>query len=139
MSAWPGWLRKRIHRSRDPVVRSRLGSSPTWRVRVVGSERRLARSAALVGGAIGPKRTPRLPVRAQAVVVRHRVLNDKRLDTLRMRQRHAKTYRAAVVLHVQRVAREAERLGEVIHDLGDVVKRVCKVFGSGQSLCPKPG
>ena len=37
-----------------------------------------------VGGAIGPKGTPRLPVRPQALVVCHCVLDDERLDPLRM-------------------------------------------------------
>ena len=45
-----------------------------------------------------------------------------------MRQHHAKSHRAAVILHVQRVAREAERFGEVIHDLGDVIERICEFF-----------
>ena len=57
------------------------------------------------------------------------VLNDERFDTLRMRQDHAETYRAAVILHVKVVAREAERLGEVIHDFGDVVEGVGEFFG----------
>ena len=42
----------------------------------------------------------------------------------RMGQNHAKTHRAAVILHVKRVAREPERFGEVIHDLSDMVERV---------------
>jgi hypothetical protein len=35
-------------------------------------------------------------------------------------QGHAKPHRAAVMVHVQRVARQPECLGEVIHDLGVV-------------------
>jgi len=47
------------------------------------------------------------------------VLNDESLDPVRMGQGHAKTHEAAVILHVQRVAREPECFGEVIHDLGE--------------------
>src|SRR5207248_11421628 len=46
---------------------------------------------AFVGSAIGPKGPPRLPIRPQAFVVRHSVLDDERLDALRMGQGHAKT------------------------------------------------
>ncbi len=63
--------------------------------------------------------------------MRDRVLHDQRLDAFRMRQDHAKTDRAAIILHVQRVTREAERFGEVIHDLGDVIEGVCEFFGVG--------
>jgi hypothetical protein len=60
--------------------------------------------------------------------VRHGVLDDERLDPVRMGQGHAKTHGAAVVLHVQRVAREPEPLGEMIHDLGVVIERIREVF-----------
>jgi hypothetical protein len=60
--------------------------------------------------------------------VRHRVLHNERLDPVRMRQHHAKTDRAAVILHVKRVARESERFGEVIHDLGNVIECVRELF-----------
>ncbi len=56
--------------------------------------------------------------------MRHRVLNDERLDPVWMGQGHAKTHRAAIILHVQGVAREPERLGEVRHDLGEVIERI---------------
>jgi len=45
---------------------------------------------AFVCRAIGPIRTPRFPIRAQAGVMRHRVLNDQRFHSLWMRQDHAK-------------------------------------------------
>ena len=32
------------------------------------------------------------------------ILHDEGFDSLRMRQRHPKTYRAAVILHVERIA-----------------------------------
>src|SRR5207253_8428918 len=41
-----------------------------------------------------------------------------------MSQRHSKTNRAAVILHVKSKTREPERFGEVIHDLGDVIERI---------------
>src|SRR5436305_322170 len=45
-----------------------------------------------------------------------------------MSQGHAKTNGAAVVLHVERVARESERFGEVIHDLGNMIERIRESF-----------
>jgi len=60
--------------------------------------------------------------------VRHRVLDDERLDPVRMGQGHAEAHRAAVILHVERVAREPERFGEVIHDLGEVIERIRELF-----------
>ena len=39
-----------------------------------------------------------------------------------------KTHRAAVILHVERVARAPERFGEGIHDLGVVIKRIRDLF-----------
>jgi hypothetical protein len=56
--------------------------------------------------------------------VRHRVLDDQSLDPFRIGQGHAKTHRATVILHVKRVAREPERFGEVIYDLGVVIERI---------------
>ena len=56
--------------------------------------------------------------------MRHRVLNDERLDPLGMSQGHAKTNRAAVILHVKGIARESECFGKMIHDLGIVIERV---------------
>ena len=56
------------------------------------------------------------------------VLNNESFYALRMRKCHAKTDRAAVILHVKRVAREPERFGEVIHDLGQVIESVREFF-----------
>src|SRR5580693_6849476 len=56
------------------------------------------------------------------------VLHDQSLDAIGMLQSHAKTDGAAIVLHVERVAREGERFAEVIHDLGIVIERVCECF-----------
>src|SRR6266404_5273131 len=58
---------------------------------------------AFVGSAICPKGPPRLPIRTQALIVRHSVLHDESLDPVGMGQGHAKTHGAAVILHVKRV------------------------------------
>jgi hypothetical protein len=63
--------------------------------------------------------------------VRHCVLDNESLDPVRMGQGHAKTHRAAVILHVKGVAREPERFGEVIHDLGVVIERIREFFRVG--------
>jgi len=63
------------------------------------------------------------PIRPQTFVVRHSVLDDESVDPIRMGQGHAKTHGASVILHVKRVAREPESFGEVIHDLGAVIRR----------------
>ena len=94
----------------------------------ISAKRRLVRRA------IFPKLAARLPVRAQAFVVRHSILHDERFHPLRMRQCHSKTDRHAIVLHVKRVTREPQRFREMIHDLCDMVERVRNFFGSGQSL-----
>src|SRR6266446_2234520 len=83
---------------------------------------------AFVGGAVGPKGPTRLPDRAQAFVVRRSILDNETLDSIRMRQGHAKTHGAAVILHVKRVAREPKSIGEVIHGFGDVIERVREFF-----------
>ncbi len=83
---------------------------------------------AFIGGAIGPKGPARLPIRPQALVVRHSVLDDKGLDPVGMRQCHAKTYGASVILHVKRVAGEPQRFGEVIHDFSVAIESVRELF-----------
>ena len=60
--------------------------------------------------------------------MRHSVLDDESLDPLWMGENHTKTHGATVILHVQSVAREPERFGEVIHDLGDVIERISEFF-----------
>src|SRR5260370_16560368 len=56
-----------------------------------------------------------------------------------MGQDHAKADGAAVILHVKGIARKAERVGEVIDDLGDVVEGVCEVFWVGPVTVGKAG
>ncbi len=81
---------------------------------------------ALIGGAISPECPARLPICSQALVVGDGVLHDQRFDSLRVCQRHAKADRATVVLHVQGVARESERFGEMVHGLSEMVEGVCE-------------
>ena len=81
-----------------------------------------------VGSAIGPKGPPRFPIGPQASVVRDSVLDNQSFDPLRVGQNHPKAHRAAVILHVQCVARKPERFGKVIHDLSDMIERVSELF-----------
>jgi hypothetical protein len=78
----------------------------------------------LVGGAVRPERATGVPQRAEAVLVRDRVLHDHRPDPGRVRGRQPESDRAAVVLHEQGVAAEAELVGEAPDDLGQVVEGV---------------
>src|ERR1700731_732723 len=83
-----------------------------------------------VGSPIGPKGPPRFPKRPKDFVVRHSVLDDEGLDSVRMGEGHAKAHGPPIVLHVKRVAGKPERVGEVIHDDGEIIERVGE-FRSG--------
>src|SRR5205823_8613697 len=78
--------------------------------------------------AIFPKLASRLPVCVQPFVMCDRVLDNESFYAFRMRKCHAKTDGTAVILHVKRVARESECVGEVIHDLGQVIESVREFF-----------
>src|SRR6202030_2088276 len=65
--------------------------------------KQIGAKSAFVRLAIGPKRSPRFPIRPEAFVVRYRVLDDESIYSLRMHQCHTKTCGAAVILHVKRV------------------------------------
>ena len=58
----------------------------------------------------------------------HRILHDERLHPLWVGQGHAKADRPTVVLHVERVARQANSQREVVHDRSDVVKGVVELL-----------
>lgn len=60
--------------------------------------------------------------------MRDRVLNNESYDTVRVRERHPKADWTAVILHVERVTREPERFGEMVHDVGVVIERVREFF-----------
>ena len=77
---------------------------------------------------VRPKCPAGCPVRSQPFVVRHSILDDESLNSLRVCQDHAKANRPSVVLHIKRVAREPERLAEVIHDLSVVIEGIRELF-----------
>jgi len=95
----------------------------------VASARRLqgqeaCAKCAFVPGPIRPKSPSWLPNCSQTFVVRHSVLDDDGLDLVRKGEGHAKTHRAAVILHVERVARQPECSSEVTYDLGAMIEGV---------------
>ena len=53
-----------------------------------------------------------------------RILDDVSLHPLRVCQCHAKANRPTVVLHIQRVVRQAHRLREIVDHGRDVVERI---------------
>jgi hypothetical protein len=61
----------------------------------------------------------------------HSILNDESFDAIGMRQRHAKTNGATVILHVKRVTREFQCLGEMVHDLRVVIEGIGKLLRIG--------
>src|SRR6266850_3327395 len=67
------------------VVAFRVGIAPDMTRPRRRQRQEVCAKRAFVGSAIGPKRPPRPPVRPQAFVVRHRVLDDETLDPFRMR------------------------------------------------------
>ena len=69
----------------------------------------------------------------------YRILDDESLHPLGMCQCHAKANRATVVLHVERVARQTQRLGEIVHDRGDVVKGVGELLRVGPVTVSEAG
>src|SRR5450755_4764068 len=56
-----------------------------------------------------------------------------------MTQGHTKAYGAAVVLHVERVARQRDCFGEVIHDFSKAIERIGKLCGVGPVAVSKAG
>ena len=71
-----------------------------------------------------PECPPRCPDRSEAFVVSDRILDDESLNPFRMCQCHAKANGPAVVLHIQRVVRQAHRLCEIVDHGSDVVERI---------------
>jgi hypothetical protein len=61
--------------------------------------------------------------------VRDCVLDDHRLHLFRVSERHAKSDRTAVVLHVERIPLELQLVGEIFHDFRKMVKGVAEVLG----------
>lgn len=71
--------------------------------------------------------------------MRDGVLDDEGFDAFGMGEDHAEADGAAVVLHVERVVREAERFGEMIHHVGDVVEGVVEFFRVGPIAMAEAG
>jgi hypothetical protein len=107
--------------------------------RVVGQQ--LAKRVALVGvlrvGPVGLERSPEVVRDAFLVCVA--VLYDERRDALGMCAREPEPDRCAVVLDVERVAREAELLGEPIDRRGEIVERVREQLAGGHRAVPESG
>src|ERR1700740_1942885 len=76
-----------------------------------------------------PKLAARLPVCPQAFVMGNCILNNQSFYALGVRQDHSETHRPAIILHVKCVAREPERFGKPIHDVGVVIECVSELFG----------
>ncbi len=68
-----------------------------------------------------------------------RVLNDKRVDPLGMRKRNAEAHRAAVILHIERVMGQTDRLGEVVYNGRNMVEGVGEQFRGGPVAVSEPG
>jgi hypothetical protein len=81
----------------------------------------------------------RVPTGAQALLVGVAVLRDDRRDPLRPRQREPEADRRAVVENVDGVAAEADRVGEPLDDLRQVVEGVVELPAVRASEKPKPG
>jgi hypothetical protein len=88
---------------------------------------------------VGPEGAPRRPQRAQAILVGHGVLDDERVEPLGMRQHHAESDGPAVVLEVERVARQTQGLREAHHHLGDAIERVGEVLRVRRIAVAKAG
>ena len=71
--------------------------------------------------------------------MRHRVLDDERLDPVRMGQGHAKPDRSTVILDVERVVVEPKCFGEAVHDLGTVIECVGEFFRVRPAAVSKAG
>ena len=91
----------------------------------------------LVGGPVRPERAAGVPQRAEPVGVRDRVLHDHRPHPGGVRGRQPESDRAAVVLHEQGVAAEAEVLGEPSDDRGQVVEGVGEAGRVGGVAVPE--
>jgi hypothetical protein len=69
----------------------------------------------------------------------HGVLNDERLEALRMSQRQPESHRTAVILQIERIPLKTERFREMLHHLGDMIKRIGEVLGVRRIAVAEPG
>src|SRR6266566_832791 len=89
-----------------------------------GKREQIRAQGRLVGGAVGPKSAAGFPVFPEATIMRHGILNDQRLNALRVSKSQTKANWPAIVLHVEAVMRQAERLGKMLHHGRNVVEGV---------------
>jgi hypothetical protein len=73
---------------------------------------------------IGPILRNGSPLGAQAFLIRIGILDDKRLQPLRMRRDDAKADRPAIVMKVEGVFVDLELLEKLVDRLGQIVKGV---------------
>src|ERR1700733_12328762 len=96
-----------------------------------GKRQQILPQRRFVGSAVRPKCSSGFPVRPQAFIVRHSVLDNECCDSLRMGQRHAKSDRTSIILQVERVTLDFQRLGKGVHELRDVIKGVLEMLRIG--------
>jgi len=119
------------------VLGVRAGSDVALPRRVLGEE--VLSQRGLVCLAVSPELSPGLPQRAQIVFVGDGILDDERVEPLRVCDREPESQRAAVILHDEGVCGQPESLGEIAEDCGQVVEGVRELRMAGASLCPNPG
>src|ERR1700733_3763380 len=91
-----------------------------------------------MGRPVRPKCPPCCPIRPKTFVMGNRILHDESLRPLRMCQGHAKANRSTVILHIERIVRQTERLREAVHQLSQVVKGVSELFWVGPIAVSEP-
>src|SRR5450755_2855688 len=78
----------------------------------------------LVGCAVGPKSAAEVPVFPETTLMRHSILNDERLNALRVSKSQAKANWPTIVLHVEAVMCQAQRFGHMLRHGRKVVEGV---------------
>src|SRR5260370_697020 len=89
-----------------------------------GKREQIRAQSRLVGGTVGPKSAAEVPVFPETGIMRHGILNDQRLNALRVGKSQPKANGPAIVLHVEAIMRQAERLGNMLHHCRNVVEGV---------------
>src|ERR1700733_5231704 len=91
-----------------------------------------------MGSPVRPKGPSCGPIRSKALVMGNRILHNEALQPFRMCQSHAKADGPTVVLHIERVVRQAESLRESVHQLSDMVEGVSELFRVGPIAVSEP-
>src|SRR5260370_6581357 len=89
-----------------------------------GKREQIRAQGQLVGCAVGPKSAAEVPVFPETALMRHSILNDERLNALRVSKSQAKANWPTIVLHVEAVMCQAERPGHMLHHGRNVVEGV---------------